>query len=208
MAIPGHFEWASTSTINVFPRKGPAKSTWSRDHGLVGHSHECREPLGSYFFGMVGIFLQVLQICDHTAPLAKDSMREIPGFPSCRIRIITSLPTLDTTTRLPQRRQSSCTLSSWLFILYWEVSGPFGTSFQFPWLTASLTLEMNGSSFVRKRLTLHCYQVCSIRTMSPGVGTSSSEGVGICLQLSRPENHLVVVRTEAEGTPLDSRGHH
>lgn len=151
---------------------------------------------------------KVLQICDHTTPLAKDSMREIPGFPSCRIRIITSQPTLDTTTRLPQRRQSSCTLSSWLFILYWEVSGPFGTSFQFPWLTASLTLEMNGSSFVRKRLTLHCCQVCSIRTMSPGVGTSSSEGVGICLQLSRPENHLVVVCTEAEGTPLDSRGHH
>ena len=116
----------------------------------------------------------------HTTTLAKDFMRDIPGCPSCRIRIIASLPALGTTTRLPQRRQSSYTLSSWLFILYWEVSGPFGTSYQFPWLTASLTLEMSGSLSIqfRKEATdtalLSWSRVCSIRTVSPGVGTSSS----------------------------------
>ena len=158
---------------------------------LLAIPTDAGEPLGGSFclLGMVGIFLQGspnLRPRQATTPhLAKDFMRDIPGCPSYRIHIIASLPALDTTTwftttRLPMRRQSSCTLSSWLFILYWEVSVPFGTSFQSPWLTASLTLEMSGSLSIQfcKEATdaalLSWSRVCSIRTVSPGVGTSSS----------------------------------
>ena len=37
----GHLECASTTTKNVFPRNGPAKSIWMRCHGLCGHVHGC-----------------------------------------------------------------------------------------------------------------------------------------------------------------------
>ena len=34
----GHFEWLSTTTRNIVPKNGPAKSTWIRCHGRAGHS--------------------------------------------------------------------------------------------------------------------------------------------------------------------------
>ena len=38
----GHLECASTAIKNVLPINGPAKSTWTHYHGLVGQIHGCR----------------------------------------------------------------------------------------------------------------------------------------------------------------------
>ena len=35
----GHVEWLSTTTRNIVPKNGPAKSTWIRCHGRAGHFH-------------------------------------------------------------------------------------------------------------------------------------------------------------------------
>ena len=37
----GHFEWPSTVTRNIRPRKGPAISMWRRCQGRAGHIHGC-----------------------------------------------------------------------------------------------------------------------------------------------------------------------
>lgn len=37
--ISGHLENASTTMRNIWPCKGPAKSTWIRNHGFVGIGH-------------------------------------------------------------------------------------------------------------------------------------------------------------------------
>ena len=47
--ILGHLEWASTTTRNDFPRKGPAKSIWMRCQGFVGHVHGCKGAGGGAF---------------------------------------------------------------------------------------------------------------------------------------------------------------
>ena len=36
-----HLEWASMISKNIFPMKGPAKSTCTRDQGRLGHSQGC-----------------------------------------------------------------------------------------------------------------------------------------------------------------------
>ena len=43
----GHFEWASTNNINIFPFIGPAKSTCTLCHDLPGQTHGCRGARGS-----------------------------------------------------------------------------------------------------------------------------------------------------------------
>ena len=39
--ISGHLEWASTTIMNMRPKKIPTKSIWTRCHGREGHSQGC-----------------------------------------------------------------------------------------------------------------------------------------------------------------------
>ena len=188
VATSGHFEWASTNTINVFPWKGPVKSTCSRDQGFVGHSHGWRGATGGAFlFAWHGwhccttLSKSASIRGHHTMPLAKAFIRDAPGCPSCRIRITSFLPASGITTRLPHRRQSPWTLSSVVLVLYSEVLGLSGIPFQLPLLTASLTRARTRSLFVQFRMeetetTLSLWsRVSSSKTVSPGMGTSPSE---------------------------------
>ena len=41
-----HLEWASVISKNIFPMKGPAKSTCTSDQGRPGHSQGCNGEQG------------------------------------------------------------------------------------------------------------------------------------------------------------------
>lgn len=104
---------------------------WSREHGLVGHSHGCRGATGGVFLFAWHGWHRLTRFTKsasmpghHTTPLAKAF---IYGTFLGALRVGSALSPLCPllvllTTQLPQRRQSSCTLSSWLLIQYWEVS--------------------------------------------------------------------------------------
>ena len=61
----GHFEWASTSTKNILPLNGLAKSTYIRCHGRNGHTH-------GWSGATAGILLVILQEAQSRAIISSD----------------------------------------------------------------------------------------------------------------------------------------
>ena len=85
-----HLECASIATSMFFPSSGPAKSRWSRAHGLVGHFHGFSGASGGDYCvcwhsgQSLTDFSISAEIPGHqTYILASDFIREMPGCPSC-----------------------------------------------------------------------------------------------------------------------------
>ena len=94
-----HLEWASTTTKNCFPRKGPAKSMWMRAQGRVGHFEEWRGAgagdlrLIWHLWQSFTILSRSASIPGHHAMLrARLFIRHIPGCPSCSSLITAACP--------------------------------------------------------------------------------------------------------------------
>ena len=110
-----HLVCASTTTKNIFPWNGPAKSICSRCHGYAGYSHLCSgacfglfatpwHPSHLFVTSSMSSSIRGHQTC----PLASPFIFTIPMCPSCSVSITLPRSFVGTITLLPHIRIPWC----------------------------------------------------------------------------------------------------
>ena len=121
MWTSNHLLCASTTTRNIFPRKGPAKSMCIRDQGRSGQCHGWIGAKG----GLCRTDWQVWQLFTsasrsssilghHTYPLASDFILQIPGWATCNSQRTTFQQGGGTMILEPRKMQPFSALNSFL----------------------------------------------------------------------------------------------